>query len=316
MVFNSVMGGYEVGDNQSLDFNFVCIPEYYNDLPVTSITNSAFMNNSIIKTITIGKNIATIEVGQGSSWDGIGAFAHSAIENVIFAEGIQLEIIPTHAFLNSNLNSVLIPDSVTTIGTAAFSRNQLITVAIPNNVTSIGLEAFRLNHLEEVEIPEGITAIGSQAFMQNQLTTVVIPKSVTEIGYGAFSFNRLSAVKIPEKVTSIGSRAFSSNQLTTVEIPESVVSIGSYAFQGNQLTSVLIPENVAIIEEGALSGNLSTIKIYIPFITLEEADLAWGIRWRQLEAWVTNDDGERVLDWIYMTAAIIGTEGQEWHINL
>ena len=88
------------------------------------------------------------------------------------------------------ITSVVIPNTVTSIGDGAFMRNQLTSLIIPNSVTSIGGNAFSSNHLTEVTIPNSVTSIGGSAFKNNHLTEVTIPSSVTYIGTGAFANNR------------------------------------------------------------------------------------------------------------------------------
>ena len=62
---------------------------------------------------------------------------------------------------------------------------QLTSLVIPDSVTTIGSEAFWDNQLTSVDIPDSVTSIGDYA-LKNQLTSVVIPNSVTSIGEGAF----------------------------------------------------------------------------------------------------------------------------------
>ncbi len=164
--------------------------------------------------------------------------------------------IGENAFSWNLLTSVTIPDSVTIIGENAFSWNQLSSVTIGNSVTSIGENAFETNQLTNVIIPNSVTTIEYSAFLENQLTSVTIGNSVTSIGDYAFSWNQLTSVTIPNSVTSIGDGAFSWNQLTGVTIPNSVTSIGGGAFNDNQL-----PENQAFIYERNLDGSENTSKL-------------------------------------------------------
>jgi hypothetical protein len=56
---------------------------------------------------------------------------------------IPVTAIANYAFENSDITSVIIPDTVTTIGESAFYNHQLTSIVIPNSVTDIGRNAFR-----------------------------------------------------------------------------------------------------------------------------------------------------------------------------
>jgi hypothetical protein len=88
-----------------------------------------------------------------------------------------------------NLQSVVIPNSVTSIGGSTFfACPNLQSVVIPNLVTSIGDSTFMgCSNLQNVVIPNSVTSIGIWAFRYcSNLQNVVIPNSVTSIGVGFF----------------------------------------------------------------------------------------------------------------------------------
>ena len=67
-------------------------------------------------------------------------------------------------------------------------REGLTSIVIPDSVTSIGSDVFYgCSSLTSVIIPDSVTSIGDDAFNScSRLTSVVIPDSVTSIGYWAF----------------------------------------------------------------------------------------------------------------------------------
>ena len=154
-----------------------------------------------------------------------------------------------------SLQSITIPDSVTSIGVSAFSFcSSLQSVTIPDSVTSIGDSAFEdCSSLQSVTIPDSVTCIGDRAFYGcSSLQSITIPDSVTSIGDSAFEHcYSLQSVTIPDSVTSIGYRAFYyCTSLQSVTIPNSVTSIGDEAFSGcSFLQSVTIPDSMTNIDD-------------------------------------------------------------------
>ena len=91
--------------------------------------------------------------------------------------------------LPSYITSIVIPDSVVSIGEGAFAYcSNLISIVIPDSVTSIGSYAFLVcTGLTSIVIPDSVTSIGDYAFENcTGLTSIEIPDSVTSIGFGAF----------------------------------------------------------------------------------------------------------------------------------
>ena len=170
----------------------------------------------------------------------------------------------------SNLTSIVIPDSVTSIGGYAFrSCTGLTDIIIPDSVTSIGDWAFcNCTSLTSITIPNSVTSIGYKAFHEcTSLTSVTIPDSVASIGDLAFSgCTGLTSITIPDSVTSIGDWAFCNcTSLTSITIPNSVISIGSSAFWGcTGLTSVTIPDSVTSIGDRAFHKCTSLTSVTIP----------------------------------------------------
>ena len=158
--------------------------------------------------------------------------------------------------------SVVIPDSVTSIGQSSFYYKQLTSVVIPSSVTSIGETAFMSNKLTTVTIPDSVTSIGSMAFAINTITSFTYSHSMTSIVEGLFYGNKLTSLTTPNWVTVIESDAFNMGTLTSVVISDSVTSIGVNAFRQNNLTSVVIPDSVKSIDEAAFEiNNLTTVTI-------------------------------------------------------
>ncbi len=170
------------------------------------------------------------------------------------------------------LTSITIPDSVTNIGTSAFSGcTGLTSITIPDSVTMIGNSAFSgCIGLTSITIPDSVTTIENSAFSGcTGLKSITIPNSIKSISYSAFGkCTGLTSITIPDSVTTIGSSAFSGcTGLTSITIPESIITIGSSAFSDcTSLTSVTIPESVTSVKDNAFVGctNLTSLVIKNP----------------------------------------------------
>lgn len=96
------------------------------------------------------------------------------------------------AFLSSvftNMVSIEIPDTVTSIGQGAFQNCKCLTsITIPDSVTEIGINAFfKCTSLKYACIGDGVTCINNNLFQGcTELTSVILGKNVKNIVLGAF----------------------------------------------------------------------------------------------------------------------------------
>jgi Flp pilus assembly protein protease CpaA len=126
--------------------------------------------------------------------------------------GLPVTSIGNRAFGScTNLTSITIPNSVTSIGMAFNGCLSLTNVTIGTGVTSIGNEAFAFcTNLASITIPDSVTSIGSEAFyLCSSLGSVTIPGSVTNIGSEAFAFcNNLTSAYFTGNAPSADSSVF------------------------------------------------------------------------------------------------------------
>ena len=191
----------------------------------------------------------------------------------IYNSGIQYSaiLIPDYAFSDcTNLTSIEVPDSITSIGDMAFSGcTNLKSMEIPESITEIAVGAFRgCSGLTNIVIPESVTSVGDQAFSGcSSLTGIVIPDNITRIADGTFKeCTNLTSIVIPDSVTSIGVYAFAScRNLKSVEIPEGITEIAVGAFLAcSSLTGLEIPDSVTSIRDMAFSDCTNLTSIIIP----------------------------------------------------
>ena len=240
---------------------------------VTSIGDRAFEDCTSLTSVTIPDSVT--EIGSNpfkntpyyndeSNWEnGLLYIGNYLIETKVeisdkveIKQGTKVIAGETFAYRRS-LESVTIPDSVTSIGDRAFEGcTSLTSVTIPDSVTRIGEDTFRgCTSLTSIIIPDSVTRIGGDTFRGcTSLASVTIGNGVTSIGdkvfYGCTS---LTSVTIGKGATSIGDRAFEGcTSLTSVTIPDSVTSIDKSAFYDcTSLTSVTIPDSVTSIGDSA-----------------------------------------------------------------
>lgn len=192
----------------------------------------------------------------------------SAITSIVIEDSVT-SIGDRAFFACVNLVSITIPNSITSIGEYAFCGcSNLPTITIPSLVESIGYRAFLdCSSLINLNIPDSVTSIGSSAFTNcSSLTNLTIGNSVKTIGsYAFYRCSSLSSVAIPSSVTSIYWSAFSEcTSLTNVSIPNSVISIGDYAFNDCiNLTFIDIPSSIESMGSYVFSGciNLTSANI-------------------------------------------------------
>ena len=139
------------------------------------------------------------------------------------------KVMPSYLYNDNKASVHKLTQEITGLG--------ITSVVIPNTVTSIGDGAFVNNKLTEITIPSSVTSIGDGAFKDNKLTEITIPSSVTSIDYEAFAYNQLTEVTIPSSVTSIGNYAFADNQLTKIIFPSTPLTIRCNTFDNNPITN-------------------------------------------------------------------------------
>ena len=202
------------------------------------------------------------------------------LKNLDIAE-VNITALPIQAFYKStNVENLILPNTLITIGEEMFYQSKLKTVVIPANATTIGNSAFeQCASLISIDIPANVETIGTAVFWGcSSLTTVTFEKGsqLKTIGggssyYGAFSYcTALTSIEIPASVETIGASAFkgcSSLATVTFENGSQLKTIGGGSYSSGAfsdctaLTSIEIPASVETIEAAAFiyCSSLATV---------------------------------------------------------
>ena len=185
-------------------------------------------------------------------------------------DGVDCDVvgIENYAFIDCpDITSVVIPNTVTTIGEAAFSHcTKLTQITIPNSVTTIKSDAFAHSGLISITIPQSVSSYHFAFNNCEQLQSVNISDGASAISSGAFSWCvNLTEVHIPNSVKKIELEAFGNcHNLASLTIPSSVMEIGNYAFGScYALNSIVIPGSVTLIGWGCFENCSSLQRVEI-----------------------------------------------------
>lgn len=217
-----------------------------------------------------------------------------------YIDGHKVVSIYDYAFNSSNITSVVLPETVKSIGSRSFANNKISSVYLPSSIETISSNAFLNNRISSINFPEGLKTISNSAFKTNLISELNLPASLTTLGACAFCDNPIpnpaflyavsggvtdySTVRgyigdfsefsnkrfvIPASANgvalrSIAASAFASSGLTNWEvvIPNTVISIGNSAFNAAKIGKVNLPEGLKTIGSSAFyNNNLAEINI-------------------------------------------------------
>lgn len=184
----------------------------------TYLGERMFADCEKLKFVTIPATVKAIEPGVFSR-DVL--LEHVVFENTFagqdmfeYCQSLKAIEIPNftklddYAFRNSYLESIVLPNSLETVGTGVFSNSyHLTSITFGNGI--IGNEMFKdCTALESVTIPAGITEVRANAFDGcTKLTNITFEND--KIGdYMFANCTGLYTITIPTNITSIGEHAF------------------------------------------------------------------------------------------------------------
>ena len=187
------------------------------------------------------------------------------LQNLDFSDASNnITTIESMAFSQALVNGLVLPNTISMLGTACFNGAYITTLTISPLVTVLPGSAFAYiqpvynNETGEelpinIILPQNLTKIGNSCFEGTPIKQITIPDTVTEIGDNAFAFcHQLESITLPPGIQKISNRMFlGCIRLTSITILESVTEIASQAFASSGLTSITIPSTVTTLGRDA-----------------------------------------------------------------
>lgn len=180
----------------------------------------------------------------------------------------------------NQIQSVTIPESVTSIGKSAFEHcSKLDSLTIKGVATSIGAYAFAsCTSLTSLSLVGNFQTIGEQAFAYCGMTSLTTDADITSIGEYAFSHcTSLTSLSLTGSVQTIGYQAFACcTSLTSLSLTGDIQKIGDYAFgYCSSLYTATLSKNLTSIGTYAFEYCTSLNSIEIPGKVTEIGDFAF-----------------------------------------
>jgi hypothetical protein len=263
---DSVKTDYIVSGFSGASLANVVIPDTYLGLPVVNIADSAFSNDTAIKTLTLGKNISVI---------GARAFSDcTSLSSVILPEGNALRALNFRAFSGCTSLTSFPLSEVNTVDYDAFAHSGLsgvVTVGGLDSDTSPfgycpGITGFALSsaspaayHIESGCLYRGTTLL----CVPGSYTSLTVAGGTTVIAGSAAAGSPLTSVSFTSPVSCSVSEAAFRDCASLASFDFALIgSIGEHAFQNTAFTAIDLPE-VTILYDYAFANcaSLATVKL-------------------------------------------------------
>ena len=167
----------------------------------------------------------------------------------------------------TKLTEIVLPETMTTIGSYAFYRTGLKNITIPTSVKTIGAYAFSSSAITSINI-DGVDTIGEHAFSSSAITSINID-GVDTIGELAFSSNKKLSIVTLKNISNINYGAFLYCEALENLTVDSVGTIGGYVFSGCIALSCVSLVNVTTVGQNAFKNCTKLSSVTIDAITIE-----------------------------------------------
>ena len=260
-------------------------PSEYNGLPVTVLGHFGEENASSVFTgitkLIIPDSVTKIypEFLRSVSFPEEIAVAegnpvYRCIDGVLFYEDHTLVYYPE----TKEDTEYTVPEGTVTIEEEAFHSETLQSLVVPDSVTTIGDRAFRdCDCLVSAQIGTGVEIIPAGAFDGcSELVSVSLPEGLREIQAYAFDItdSKLHDIVLPSTVESIGNSAFRvSEDFGEIILPESLKYMDRSAFGADKYED----ENAVFVQESLrIPAGLEFDPSMLDGVSLKRYEIAEG----------------------------------------
>ena len=143
----------------------VVIPSQIDGKTVVAIAERAFTKEGVIPTLTAYNNDYKVSL-----------LSYNSNNNYV------VKPLASSGDEGLGITSVIIPNTITSIGARAFAYNKLTNVTIPSSVTLIARFAFAYNKITSITFPDTLITLGCNVFYGNPImedSTYSFPSNVT-----------------------------------------------------------------------------------------------------------------------------------------
>lgn len=168
-----------------------------------------------------------------------------------------VKTIGINAFYCSDIEEVVLPEGLVTIGVGAFSFSRLTGMLnIPEGVEVIGAEAyFGCGRLTGVTFPETLREIGDKCFTNSGALVTRLPMSLESVGHDALSFAAMDVLVIPPSVKNWGAG---------VGHPKKLVG-NARIVDGYNIPAIVAYPDEVVVEDGFIYSPDHNILYYVPY---------------------------------------------------
>ena len=217
---------------------------------VKSIESDTFNGCSSLQELVLPYSLERINTSALTDVKGIESNSPNFIvkEECLYSQDLKTLI----HFFNNGRTFFNIPNGTTRIESYAFENAIIRSILIPNSVSSIGDCAFAgCKKLQEIELPSSITEIGGAAFDNcASLYNIILPKNLKRIDVQTFEHCKsLTRIQIPDSVEEIGKYAFASTNLKSICLPQNLKKLGGMCFALAPLERIMSNSESMLVDD-------------------------------------------------------------------